>query len=368
MKTINHLGKIGGGARRRIESTARKHPPAGFSLLELLVSVLIIAIIMGAVFEFMTRAQKTYQGNEATSESDQSARAALEIMTQEIGQAGSNPSFVAAGYDPALTANKTVLASITASAQPQCVSLDGIAQINPGDWLSVDDGQNNEMVQILSTSNVAGGPCSGSNEVQAVFDLNHTASFPAIVHNLPYPSGILQGAGTSDDHTLEFFGDLGDNGVIEYVVYSLYAAPGATVVTINNVPYTLYTLYRSITPVTFAAGATNNAAYPLAQNVLYNTSLGQGPSGHPIFSFPSNYTVSIVPVTVTVVGTVSINLCIALNPASVGNESLKWYTMATQIRPVNLAAAVALVSAGAATNLPQQPPGLPMADPSNYYQ
>lgn len=353
---------------RRISSSTQRCSPAGFSLLELLVSVIIITIVMGAVFQFMTQAQKTYQGDQATSESDQAARAALEIMTQEIGQAGSNPSFVAAGYDPSFTANKTVSTSITASATPQCVSLDNIGQINPGDWLSVDDGQNNEMVQVLSTSNVAGGSCSGSDEVQAVFDQNHTASFPAIVHNLPYPSGILQGAGTSDDHTLEFFGDLNDDGAIDYVVYSLYAPAGAPVLTINSVQYTLYTLYRSVTPVTFAAGATNNAAYPVAQNVLYNTSLGKGPSGHPIFSFPSNYTVSIVPVTVTVVGTVTINLCIALNPANAGSQPMKWYAMATQIRPVNLAAAVALVSAGAGTYLPEQPPGLPMTNPSNYYQ
>lgn len=353
----------------RISSSTQRCSPAGFSLLELLVSVIIITIVMGAVFQFMTQAQKTYQGDQATSESDQAARAALEIMTQEIGQAGGNPSFVAAGYDPLFTANKTLLStSVSASAVPSCASLDNIGQINPGDWLSVDDGPNNEMVQVLSTSNVAGGPCSGSNEVQAVFDQPHTASAPVIVHNLPYPSGILQGAGTSDDHTLEFFGDLNDNGVIDYVVYSLYAPAGAPVLTINSVPYTLYTLYRSITPVTFAVGATNNAAYPVAQNVLYNTSLGQGPSGHPIFSFPSNYTVSIVPVTVTVVGTVTINLCIALNPANAGSQPMKWYAMATQIRPVNLAAAVALVSAGAGTYLPQQPPGLPMTNPSNYYQ
>lgn len=340
---------------------------AGFSLLELLVSVAIITLVMGAVFDFMGQAQKRYQGNQVTTESNQSARAAMEIMTQEIGQAGNNPNF---------TASKTISSSFAGKAQPQCVTLSDISQINPSDWLSVDTGANNEMVQVISTSAVSGSPCTGSNEIQAVFEMSHgtqppgTASqIPVTAYNMPYPSGILQGAGTSNDHTLELFGNINDDGTINYVVYSLYAPASAPTVTINGVQYTLYTLYRSITPLTFATGATNNSAYPMVQNVLYNATSQQGPSGLPIFSYPNNVTVSIVPNTVTVVGTVAISLCVAVNPENLETGVVQWYTMATQIRPVNLAGAVNIVqNSGGARYLPMQPPGLPMSNPSGYYQ
>src|SRR5579875_701736 len=314
-----------------VRRTLKKcHHPAtgGFSLLELLVSVAIITLVMGAVFEFMGQAQKRYQGNQVTTESNQSARAAMEIMTQEIGQAGNNPNFALSGYAPTFTANKTISSAITASASLQCATLSDIKQINPGDWLSVDAGAYNEMVQVVSTSAVSGSPCGGSNQIQAVFQQNHgTAAtppgpepFPAVVYNMPYASGILQGTGTSDDHTLEFFGDINDDGTINYVVYSLYAPAGAPTVTLNGVQYTLYTLYRSITPLTFATGTSNNPAYPMVQNVLYNVTSQQGPSGLPIFAYPNNVTVSIVPSTVTVVGTVVINLCIAVNPESLETQ------------------------------------------------
>ena len=84
-------------------------------------------------------------------------------------------------------------------------------------------------------------------------------------------SSLVGSRGQSDDRTLEFFGDVNDDGVLSYVVYSLSAPAGATTVTINGTTYTLYTLYRSITPVTFASGATNNAALPMVQNILCNT-------------------------------------------------------------------------------------------------
>jgi prepilin-type N-terminal cleavage/methylation domain-containing protein len=336
------------------------HSSSGFSLLELVASVAIIGILMGAVFTFLYQTQKRFQGNQVTSESNQSTRAALEVMSQEIGQAGANPTF---------SSNKTATGPIQASAQPQCLTLSDISQIFPGDWLAVDTGSAFELVQVNSTSAVAGGPCTSPNQIQAVFEFDHSStSFPVLAAKAPYASGILQGAGTSDDKTLMFFGDINDDGNVNYVVYSLYAPSGAQTVTINSNVYTLYTLYRSITPVTFTTGAVNNAASPMVQNVLYNTTLNQGPTGQPLFAYASTV-VGIIPNVQTVVGTITINLCVAINPESLETNVVQYYEMATQIRPLNLAGALAMNNTqGGGKYLPPEPTGLPMTNPANYYQ
>jgi len=47
--------------------------------------------------------------------------------------------------------------------------------------------------------------------------------------------------------------------------------------------------------------------------------------------------------------------------------AVEYYTMATQIRPLDLAAAVSVNQAGGGKYLPLVPSGLPMANPSSYY-
>jgi hypothetical protein len=98
----------------------------------------------------------------------------------------------------------------------------------------------------------------------------------------------------------------------------------------------------------------------MAQNVLYNISTQQGPTGQPIFSFPNLVTVGIVPNQVTVVGTVVITISVAENPKNIETNRASWFTMSTQVRPLNLSAAVAVGKAGGFTYLPRQPAGLPM--------
>jgi prepilin-type N-terminal cleavage/methylation domain-containing protein len=346
----------------------------GFSMIELLASVVIITLLMSAVFAFMYQAQRRFQGNIVITESNQSARAALELVTQEIGQAGYNAHFYP---------HKTSSANITANADPQCLTLSpDITHINVGDWLQVDTGRNNEIVQVFGiTGNPPPNPpyttvvcaSAGANQIYAVFQMNHDVPhgsvipFPVISYKMPYPAGILQGPGTSSDQTLEFFGDINNDGFIQYVVYSLTptTAP-ATTVSINGATYTLYTLRRSIKRVTFAAGAVNDASSPLVQNVLYDTTNARGPTGQPIFGFPTTVQVGVYPNLVTVVGTIVVTLSVAVNPRSLESGRIEWYTMATQIRPLNLSAAVAINQAGGAKYMVKLPSGLPMTYPTAY--
>lgn len=346
-------------AQAKKRTTSMMGKSAGYSLLELLPSIAILSLLMSVMMGFMAQVQKRFQGNAVVSESQQAGRAAMAILSQEIGQAGCNPPF---------TVNKTVATAITASADSQCITLSDLSRINPGDWLSIDAGINNEIIQVGGTTST--GACSQPKQVQGIFVMNHTSpasTFPLPVssYKLPYPSGILTGTGRSNDHNLLLFGDINDDGAINYVVYSLAPTTNPpTRVTLNSQSYTLYNLTRSITPVAFVAGTTRSAASPLVQNVIYQdittTTNPVGPTGQPIFSYPSTYQVGIVPDLVTVVGTVRVNICLAVNPKNLETGQVEWFTMATQIRPLNLAAAVTVSQAGGYRFLPALPPDLPM--------
>ena len=62
--------------RANSHSEFQQGPQAGFSLMELMVSVAIIVLLMSAVFPFLFQSQKKYQENQVVSEANQSARAA----------------------------------------------------------------------------------------------------------------------------------------------------------------------------------------------------------------------------------------------------------------------------------------------------
>jgi len=439
---------------------------AGFSLLEMLVSVAIITIIMGAVFTFMYQAQKRFQGNAVTSESNQSARAALEVLAQEIGQAGYNPNWFNP-YTPTSTQKYRVFQDqITGNQKPQCITMydtDGATQdisgINPGDWLNVDTGAANELVGVLATTNTpvptgsaltcttspypypcpcplgsagsASPPGCGPGkpnpcQIKTIFQMDHlqpcppnvspscgntTVPWPASSYKFAYPTGIVNiGTGstfngmssspsvsnptTSNDNTLEIYGDINQDGVIRYNVYSLYpTTTPPTVLTLNTAAcpgsYTLYNLYRSSTPVNFPASValdTNNTASPLVQNVLYSSTFtagklvppGNGPTCMPLFAglapdtqvparWPSPFEVGLVPNQVSIIGTLIITISVAVNPQRLEAGIIEWYTMATQLRPLNLTAAVAVNEIGGYKFLPKAPLDLPMSYPAGYY-
>lgn len=366
-------------------------------MLEMLVSVTIIILLMSAVFPFLFQAQKRFQGNVVVSEANQSARAALEVMSQEIGQAGFNPNF-----SPA----KTSSAVVTPNAAAQCVTLNNITGIHSGDWISVDTGPSEELVQVVATSSSLGVPCTTSNQIKGVFMKAHdgsTTAFSVASYKMPYPSGILirfHTDGTLDTTTtpvlstfqqLKFYGDINQdaNQNIFYVVYSIAPMSPTTDVTVPPIPgdtcnptgtYRLYNLYRSITQVPFTSlpapspftpscpGATcNQQASPMVEKVMYNAACEEGPTGKPIFNYPDAVVTGVVPNVITVVGTVVVTLSVAVNPRSLESSQVQWFTMATQIRPLNLGAAVNVNSSSGGIYMSMMPVTLPMAVPSNYY-
>jgi prepilin-type N-terminal cleavage/methylation domain-containing protein len=397
------------------ERCSRTH---GFSLMEMLVSIAIIVLLMSAVFPFLFQAQKRFQGNVVISEASQSARAGLEVMAQEIGQAGYNPHF---------TPNKFSSTSITTNGCTQFINLTDssgnpdITGIHPGDWVSVDTGSVQELAEVVSTSspNSVTGPgsicstptsgCTGACTVPtsgawigAKFEFCHNstalacggspANNPYIIssYKMPFASGILVAFdasgnlitnGTrSNNERLQFYGDINQDGTIQYVVYSISPMVPAQTVTVSGTTYTLFNLYRSITTVPFLSlpsgaytpscpgVACNNQASPMVEKVIYNTTTQTGPTGQPIFRYPDHQQIGTAPNVYTALGTIVITLCVAVNPQAMETGQVTWYTMATQIRPLNLNAAINVNNNYGGLYIPPTPNSLPMAyDASNYY-
>jgi prepilin-type N-terminal cleavage/methylation domain-containing protein len=394
---------------RRLSASKLADSARGFSLLEMMVSIVIIVLLMSAVFPFLFQAQKRFQGNVVTSEANQSARAGLEVMSQEIGQAGFNPQF---------SPNKFSTTSIVTNGCAQFINLTDssgtadITGIHPGDWVSVDTGPVQELAAVVSTSGDSTAPgsicstpttgCTGACTVPssgkwigAKFEQCHNSASiacgsaatnnPYIVssYKMPFASGILVAfdssgnlvtSGTeSNDQRLQFYGDINQDGTVQYVVYSISPMVPTTTVTINGSSFTLYNLYRSITPVPFlslpsaSTPQVNNPASPMVEKVIYDATNRQGPTGQPIFAYPNHQQIGTAPNVYTALGTIVITLCVAVNPQAMETNQVTWYTMATQIRPLNLNAAINVNNSYGGLYIPPTPNTLPMTNPANYY-
>ncbi len=210
---------------------------AGFSLLELLVSVAIITLLMAIVFQFLNVNQQRYRSQQLMAEVTQGGRSAFEVMTQELNQAGYNPPF---------RANKTVGGSSATAPGSPLVSL------------PISGGSPATKGIFYGTRLVIGNTCTGTppactqeeilvnadtsygttamtaTTVPVVIVNSHSPGEPIFTRNYPYPNGIIfdsRTAGTglgAADNKLRFFGDIMDTGDMYYGEYRLQC-PGSTV-------------------------------------------------------------------------------------------------------------------------------------------
>lgn len=75
--------------------TASHTPQAGFTLVELLISVLLTSIIMGAIYSVYRVQTHSAKVQEMRQEAQEYARSVLDIMVREIRNAGYKPVAVA---------------------------------------------------------------------------------------------------------------------------------------------------------------------------------------------------------------------------------------------------------------------------------
>lgn len=224
-------------------SSARKKD-SGFTLLELLVSIAIFLLIAWPIMASMSNSQRIYRTSELRVSLEQKMRAALELMAQEVSQAGLQPSGVDTdGLGLPLT---TVAAS---ACSPTCIAagtagpiqVTSVAGLYVGEWVWVDANPgpncylNNTCEQKMITNVSAGPPATLT--FHTAFAANHTAqtingtTFPTPIYGLgQYPQGIVPPppyantatpSGGSTSTQLELFGDLNGNaGSLLAVIYS----------------------------------------------------------------------------------------------------------------------------------------------------
>ena len=321
---FDFLGKrkrfCGQGSRVLAGSRVSRTACAGFTLIEMLVSMAVLSIIMAGVVTAITTAEQTYARTAPKQDMYENVRGVAELMAQEIGQAG----LVSL---PAITTS----AAITASGAAQAVTTSSTAGAFVGEKVLVDAGANEETVTLTAVS---------TTQLTGIFAKAHITATP--IHAMgTFPGGVVPNSGTdpSSATTLNLFGDINGDGTMVYVRYvctiGTSSAPG--------------TLTRSVTTITPGVN-TISASQTLLSTVI-------GPAGG-CFQYVTqtdnttgtNYTF------VTSVGfTVSVQATVA-DP-----QTGQFATMTKSflnLSPRNVAAALEQSQANNATRLQASPPNV----------
>jgi type II secretory pathway pseudopilin PulG len=233
--------------RRDLKSGAH----SGFSLLEMMISMVILIGVSGVVMSGLLQTSNTEGTVQNRTEMHASVRSATELLQQEIGQAGR----------VALPASVTLTSAVAggAASSPTVSSTTGMFA---SEYLVVDAGLNQETVQATAVS---------ANSITATFQLSHASGVPmtvqggfgtGVVPESALPYNMTNG---SDGTHLKLYGDINGDGNMVYVEYVCdYASSG--------------NLYRSVS-------AFNVATIVAKQILLPNLASTGNPSGTPCFVY-----------------------------------------------------------------------------------
>ena len=239
----------------------------GFTLMEMLVTLVIFLVLSGIVMSGIIQMMRT-QGTIANrTEMHSGVRSATELLQQEIGQAGkiSLPTAVMP-----VTINTPIV--VTAPPQTFTVQISSTVNMFNGMLLDVDTGQNFEVVTL---TNVAPG------FITAAFNKSHnpipfvpisvqvSGSFGTGIVPPSFTNGALTG---STGTQLKLYGDINGDGNIVYVDY----------VCNQGTPAVPGFLYRNETANAVVVGTMPVAVNPsmyLLNNVVQN------PNNAPCFTY-----------------------------------------------------------------------------------
>lgn len=218
----------------------------GVSLLELMVTVVIFSVITGTAIGGLVKYQKIYTSQNGLNDMHAGVRGAVELMTQEIGQAGAVPQI--GGYGA--SGGGTTLSANVASGASRVATVGTNVGMFVGENLLVDTGANQELVTVSAL---------GSNTFTATFVASHNAGVPVAAYGVFY-RGVLP---SSDWNNLKIVGDLNSDGNLEYVLYTCDFVKGELRRAFVNIPPSGVPASPSLTGDVLMQGLTDNPApYP----------------------------------------------------------------------------------------------------------
>ena len=343
----------------------------GFSLLEMLVSVMIIIILSVGMFQFLLFNQEHFRRQQIAAETSFGARAGLEVMIQELGQAGGNPAF---------DANKTLGNGHTATGNLVKVRIAGgttpkTKGIFYGTRLVIGtDGSTEEVV----VKGDAGGNLIDIDDVPVILSNDHNTGDPVFTRNYPYGSGILytQTAAAMDQvettNTVQYFGDIKDTGDLWYGEYNIVCQASGNNACAASCTDDLYQINRFTTVLTDSDGvfsipaskaASGDTASPLVQNIV-GTCDGNdiliSPSGAPVFELTMNTygafnNVSSTAFYQTFVMVVMIDLTVQSDRPDPDTNALTTQSLRSMVVPRNVLKSHEMLDAGVGYLIPPTP-------------
>lgn len=335
----------------------------GFSLIEVLVSVMIITVLMAAVFQFLRFNQQRYRGDQLLAERNQGARSALELMTLELQQAGHNPN---------QTTGKTLGANITPTGTLVDINVGDTTGIFYGNLVEIGASsadQNWETVTVGSDATHA----ITSTTFPAIITLPHTSGQPVFTRSLPFPNGILYtaaavGSGQSVVvNRIQYFGDIYGRGSITYGEYQLVDTGVTTTLKCTGASGLtnchLLTLNRFLTQVLNPNIPANKTASgdsfsPLADNILGlpdASGIFRNPDQKPILQLNYDTFGNITYGFTTYVRSVDVDITMQTTDKDPEVADFRTIRMKSHIVPTNINYAWGITLLGGSPDLPFRP-------------
>jgi hypothetical protein len=253
--------------RHDAAGTRQTGTDAGFTIAELMISVAILLMIIGTTSQALQKMSSMSRTTWNRTEMHSGVRVATELLQQEVGQAG----LVALPGPITMTG--------AAAVGTQTVAVSTTAGLFVGEKLVADTGPNGETI-TLTAVNAAG------NQITATFVFAHAAGAKLQAAG-GFSSGVVPAsmANGSTGSVLKLYGDLNDNGGMQYVEYTCDTAS--------------HNLYRNVMAWNAAAKPALDSTLILLGNIVAN------PGGAPCFTYQTqvvgaNTYVTDVAITLTV--------------------------------------------------------------------
>jgi len=237
----------------------RLHSEAGYTLLELLVSVAILTIVSGTALDGVFRLSKVSLTVSNRTEMHSGVRNATELLQQEVGQAGR----IALLHRVQLNGNVTAGVGV-ATVAVKAVDDDGnaLANVNPTDGMFAGEKLVVGADSVAETVTLTAVDTSNKT-ISAVFLNSHAPDAPVNVYG-GFRLGVVpktneNGSAYTNGSTgsvMKLFGDIDSDGKLQYLEYTCDTAGG--------------NLYRRTMPYNASAKPANTVDKALLNNITAN--------------------------------------------------------------------------------------------------